>query len=223
MSGVFFVNECIDWEVLCEQWFCCLFSLEVLVYNFVVVSVVEVEILDINDNLLCFLWFNYQFQVSELVVFGVCFYIESVQDFDVGVNLVQIYEFSFSEYFELDFKFLQENSKVFELVLCKGLDWEQVVLYYLVFIVVDGGILVCLGMVQIFVCVLDINDNFFVFDQFIYCVQLWEDLFLGILVVKLNVLDLDEGFNGEFRYFLSSYMLDWERQFFSIDVSIGEV
>lgn len=222
-SGALFVNERIDREALCEQRPRCLLSLEVLAHNPVAVSAVEVEVLDINDNSPRFPRPDYQLQVSESVAPGARFHIESAQDPDVGANSVQTYELSPSEHFELDLKPLQENSKVLELVLRKGLDREQAIWHRLVLTAVDGGSPARSGTAQISVRVLDTNDNSPTFDQSTYRVQLREDSPPGTLVVKLNASDPDEGSNGELRYSLSSYTSDRERQLFSIDASTGEV
>lgn len=222
-NGALFVNERIDREALCEQRPRCLLSLEVLAHNPVAVSAIEVEILDINDNSPRFPRPDYQLQVSESVAPGARFHIESAQDPDVGANSVQTYELSPSEHFELDLKPLQENSKVLELVLRKGLDREQTALHHLVLTAVDGGIPARSGTAQIAVRVLDTNDNSPAFDQSTYRVQLREDAPPGTLVVKLNASDPDEGSNGELRYSLSSYTSDRERQLFSIDATTGEV
>lgn len=222
-NGALFVNERIDREALCEQRPRCLLSLEVLAHNPVAVSSIQVEILDINDNSPRFPRPDYQLQVSESVAPGARFHIESAQDPDVGANSVQTYELSPSEHFELDLKPLQENSKVLELVLRKGLDREQAALHHLVLTAVDGGIPARSGTAQISVRVLDTNDNSPAFDQSTYRVQLREDAPPGTLVVKLNASDPDEGSNGELRYSLSSYTSDRERQLFSIDTVTGEV
>ncbi|XP_006996164.1 protocadherin alpha-C2 isoform X1 [Peromyscus maniculatus bairdii] len=222
-NGALFVNERIDREALCEQRPRCLLSLEVLAHNPVAVSAIQVEILDINDNSPRFPRPDYQLQVSESVAPGARFHIESAQDPDVGANSVQTYELSPSEHFELDLKPLQENSKVLELVLRKGLDREQTALHHLVLTAVDGGIPARSGTAQITVRVLDTNDNSPAFDQSTYRVQLREDAPPGTLVVKLNASDPDEGSNGELRYSLSSYTSDRERQLFSIDATTGEV
>lgn len=222
-NGALFVNERIDREALCEQRPRCVLSLEVLAHNPVAVSAIQVEILDINDNSPRFPRPDYQLQVSESVAPGARFHIESAQDPDVGANSVQTYELSPSEHFELDLKPLQENSKVLELVLRKGLDREQTALHHLVLTAVDGGIPARSGTAQITVRVLDTNDNSPAFDQSTYRVQLREDAPPGTLVVKLNASDPDEGSNGELRYSLSSYTSDRERQLFSIDATTGEV
>ncbi|XP_005069279.1 protocadherin alpha-C2 isoform X2 [Mesocricetus auratus] len=222
-SGALFVNERIDREALCEQRPRCLLNLEVLAHNPVAVSAIQVEILDINDNSPRFPRPDYQLQVSESMAPGARFHIESAQDPDVGANSVQTYELSPSEHFELDLKPLQENSKVLELVLRKGLDREQTALHHLVLTAVDGGIPARSGTAQISVRVLDTNDNSPAFDQSTYRVQLREDAPPGTLVVRLNASDPDEGSNGELRYSLSSYTSDRERQLFSIDATTGEV
>ncbi|XP_049642808.1 protocadherin alpha-C2 isoform X2 [Suncus etruscus] len=222
-SGELFVNERIDREALCEQRPRCLLSLEVLAHSPVAVSTVEVEVRDINDNSPRFPRPDYQLQVSESVAPGARFHIESAQDPDVGTNSIQTFELSPSEHFELDLKPLQENSKVLELVLRKGLDREQAAWHHLVLTAVDGGSPARSGTAQISVRVLDTNDNSPTFHQSTYRVQLREDAPPGTLVVRLNASDPDEGSNGELRYSLSSYTSERERQLFSIDASTGEV
>ncbi|XP_051834542.1 protocadherin alpha-C2 isoform X13 [Antechinus flavipes] len=222
-NGKLFVNERMDREALCEQRPRCLLHLEVLAHSPVAVSAVEVEVLDINDNSPRFPRSDYQLEVSESVAPGTRFHIESAQDPDVGTNSVQSYQLSPNEHFALDLKPLQENSKVLELVLRKGLDREQASLHRLVLTAVDGGNPPRSGTAQIFVKVLDTNDNSPAFDQSTYRVQLREDSPPGTLVVKLNASDPDEGSNGELVYSFSSYTSERERQLFSINSGTGEV
>ncbi|XP_043839484.1 protocadherin alpha-C2-like isoform X1 [Dromiciops gliroides] len=222
-TGKLFVNERMDREALCEQRPRCLLHLEVLAHSPVAVSAVEVEVLDINDNSPRFPRSDYQLEVSESVAPGTRFHIESAQDPDVGTNSVQSYQLSPNEHFALDLKPLQENSKVLELVLRKGLDREQATLHRLVLTAVDGGSPPRSGTAQIFVNVLDTNDNSPAFDQSTYRVQLREDSPPGTLVVKLNASDPDEGSNGELVYSFSSYTSERERQLFSINPGTGEV
>ncbi|XP_027709300.1 protocadherin alpha-C2 isoform X6 [Vombatus ursinus] len=222
-NGKLFVNERMDREALCEQRPRCLLHLEVLAHSPVAVSAVEVEVLDINDNSPRFPRPDYQLEVSESVAPGTRFHIESAQDPDVGTNSVQNYQLSPNEHFALDLKPLQENSKVLELVLRKGLDREQATLHRLVLTAVDGGSPPRSGTAQIVVNVLDTNDNSPAFDQSTYRVQLREDSPPGTLVVKLNASDPDEGSNGELVYSFSSYTSERERQLFSINPVTGEV
>ncbi|XP_036606368.1 protocadherin alpha-C2-like isoform X5 [Trichosurus vulpecula] len=222
-NGKLFVNERLDREALCEQRPRCLLHLEVLAHSPVAVSAVEVEVLDVNDNSPRFSRPDYQLEVSESVAPGTRFHIESAQDPDVGTNSVQSYQLSPNEHFALDLKPLQENSKVLELVLRKGLDREQTTLHRLVLTAVDGGNPPRSGTAQIVVNVLDTNDNSPAFDQSTYRVQLREDSPPGTLVVKLNASDPDEGSNGELVYSFSSYTSERERELFSINPVTGEV
>lgn len=184
---------------------------------------IKVEIQDINDNVFFFFLDQIEMDISENVVFGICFFFISVYDFDVGENGFCIYLFMCDDYgfFVLDVKFCGDGIKFLELVIQKALDCEQQNYYIFVLMVLDGGELLCLVIVQINVKVIDFNDNSLVFEVFFYLVELFENVLLGIVVIDLNVIDVDEGFNGEVFYFFSSYVFDCVWEFFFIDFKIG--
>ncbi|XP_038626841.1 protocadherin alpha-C2-like isoform X1 [Tachyglossus aculeatus] len=222
-SGELLVRQRIDREALCHLRPRCLLSLELLAHSPVAVRAVEVEVLDVNDHAPRFPRPDYRLQVSESAVPGARFHIEGAQDPDVGSNAVRSYQLSPSEYFALDLKPPQEDSKVLELVLRKGLDRERDAWHRLVLTAVDGGSPARSGTARITVRVLDTNDNSPAFGQSAYRVRLREDAPAGTLVVKLNASDPDEGSNGELGYSFSSYTSERERQLFAIDPRTGEV
>ncbi|XP_058852107.1 protocadherin alpha-C2-like isoform X1 [Acipenser ruthenus] len=222
-NGNLFVNDRIDRETLCELRSLCLLHFEVVVENPLEVYNVEVEILDVNDNAPRFPRNEYHLEITESALPGARFPVEGAQDPDVGSNSIRMYRLSQNEHFTLDSNAPAGNSKLIELVLKKALDREQKSLHQLVLTAVDGGMPARTGTATIAVRVLDSNDNVPVFDKSVYKVKLLENAPRGMLVIKLNATDLDEGSNGELLYSFSSYTPGRVREIFSIDQNTGEI
>ncbi|XP_072256773.1 protocadherin alpha-C2-like isoform X1 [Pyxicephalus adspersus] len=222
-NGVLFVNRTIDRESLCVPSTPCVINLEVVIDNPVEVHNIEVEILDINDNAPKFPRNEYYLNISESAMPGARFPIESALDPDIGSNSIQTYKLSDNDYFALDLKTFNGNSKLIEIVLKKPLDREQKSLHQLVLTAIDGGSPAKSGTAQISIYVMDTNDNNPFFDKSTYKASLLENSPGGTLVVKLNASDPDEGSNGEVVYSFSSYTPQKVRQLFTIDATSGEV
>lgn len=69
----------------------------------------------------------------------------------------------------------------------------------------------------------DVNDNVLVFIEMVYYKNLFINIALDILVVRVKADDRDSGINGEVRYFLSNLGIDLViYNMFRIDVVIGD-
>lgn len=69
----------------------------------------------------------------------------------------------------------------------------------------------------------DVNDNVLVFIEMVYYKNLFVNIALDILVVRVKADDRDSGINGEVRYFLSNLGIDLViYNIFRIDVVIGD-
>lgn len=69
----------------------------------------------------------------------------------------------------------------------------------------------------------DVNDNVLVFIEMVYYKNLFVNIALDILVVRVKADDRDSGINGEVRYFLSNLGIDLViYNMFRIDVVIGD-
>ncbi|XP_044150442.1 LOW QUALITY PROTEIN: protocadherin alpha-C2-like [Bufo gargarizans] len=222
-NGVLFLNRSIDRETLCGPSTPCVINLGVVIENPVEVHNIEVEILDINDHAPKFPRNDYYLEISESAVPGARFPIESAQDPDIGTNSIQTYKLSDNDYFALDLKTFNGNSKLIEIVLKKSLDREQNALHQLLLTAIDGGSPAKSGTAQISIRVMDTNDNTPFFDKSTYKASLLENSPTGTLVVKLNATDPDEGSNGEVTYSFSSYTPQKVRQLFSIEPRSGEI
>lgn len=69
----------------------------------------------------------------------------------------------------------------------------------------------------------DVNDNVLVFIEMVYYKNLFINIALDILVVRVKADDRDSGINGEVRYFLSNLGIDLViYNMFRIDLVIGD-
>nr|XP_033783590.1 protocadherin alpha-2-like [Geotrypetes seraphini] len=222
-NGYLFVNEKIDREELCGQNLRCSLNVEAIIDNPLEIHRIEVEILDLNDHSPAFPVKDMLFNVSELALIGTRFPLEKPHDPDVGINSLQTYEFTANEYFELKVQENSDGSKSAELVLNKALDRELQSFHQLKLIAFDGGNPRKSSDLNILINVLDANDNAPVFDQAVYRAKILENAPKGSLVIKLNATDLDEGQNGEIRYYFGNMVPLKIQKKFGIHSMSGEI
>uniref|UniRef100_A0A8D2KV83 Cadherin domain-containing protein n=1 Tax=Varanus komodoensis TaxID=61221 RepID=A0A8D2KV83_VARKO len=144
------------------------------------------------------------------------------QDADLGINSVQSYQLTGSGHFSLDMKIGQNGIRNPELVLEKSLDREEQSVYELILTATDGGDPVRSGTIQIKVKVLDANDNAPIFTQSSYEVNIWENMPIGSSILQVSATDLDEGINGEVKYFLKKTTLS-HFPMFAMNSTTGEI
>ncbi|XP_035265774.1 protocadherin alpha-2-like isoform X4 [Anguilla anguilla] len=223
-TGLLFVKERIDREVLCPDAASCFVNLEAIVNNPLQLYRVRITVIDINDNPPIFPVPSIQFNISELTVSaGTRFPLESAYDADVGINSIKTYKLSSNEFFTLDVQTQSDKSVSAELVLQKTLDREKTPLLHLTVAAVDGGSPPRSGTLAIDVHVLDANDNAPVFNKSVYKVSIPENTSVGTVITRLLATDLDEGFNGEVLYSFSSRSPQNIMETFEIDVHTGDV
>ncbi|XP_055980795.1 protocadherin alpha-5 isoform X13 [Sorex fumeus] len=222
-NGILFVNSRIDREELCGWSAECSLHLEVIVDRPLQVFYVEVEVKDINDNPPRFFREEQRLFILESRMVDSRFPLEGASDMDLGVNAQLRYKLSPNEHFDLDIKTNEEITVILELVLKKQLDREETQEHRLILIAIDGGKPELTGTVQLFITVLDANDNAPEFDKPVYNVRLLESVPNGTLVIKLNASDADEGINKEIVYFFSNLVLDKVKSKFKINSNSGEI
>ncbi|XP_050928304.1 protocadherin gamma-C5 isoform X14 [Lates calcarifer] len=222
-KGELVVNDRIDREALCGQSASCVLTLQVVIDKPLQLYRVEVEIQDINDNSPIFPSQDIILEISESTAAGARFPLETAQDLDVGVNSVRSYTISKDDFFSLKIKDVSGGRKVPELVLSKSLDREKKTRHQLQLTALDGGNPVKSGTSLITINVLDINDNFPVFEKNIYKVSISENSVQGASILKLTAKDIDEGPNGEVEYSFGIHTPDTVLSVFDIDSSTGEI
>ncbi|XP_077902656.1 protocadherin alpha-9 isoform X8 [Ictidomys tridecemlineatus] len=222
-NGILFVNSRIDREELCGRSAECSIHLEVIVDRPLQVFHVEVEVKDINDNPPVFPVTQKNLFIAESRPLDSRFPLEGASDADVGANALLTYRLSPNEYFSLDVPPSHEQVKPLGLVLRKPLDREEAPELYLLLTATDGGKPELTGTVQLFITVLDANDNAPVFDRTLYTVRLPENVPIGTLVINTNASDLDEGVNGDIAYSFSSDVSPDIKSKFHIDTVSGAI
>lgn len=222
-NGDLCVNIKIDREKLCGQNSKCVLSNDIMLDNPVVLYSAEVEILDINDNAPRFSNEELRLEIVESVAPGTSFLLPSAHDPDVGTNSISTYHLNANQHFALEVKNSSDGSITAVLVLTKYLDREIQATHRLLLTAIDGGTPVRSGTAKIIINVLDVDDNWPVFDQAIYKAKLPENVPVGTVVIKLNATDLDEGPNGDINYSFSSSTPARVRDLFSLGAKTGEM
>ncbi|KAM8764451.1 protocadherin alpha-11 isoform 5-T5 [Rhynchonycteris naso] len=221
-NGILFVNSRIDREELCGRSLECSIHLEVIVERPLQVFHVEVEVKDINDNPPVFSHREQKLLIYESKQLDSHFPLEGASDADIGENGLLTYRLSQNEYFSLDLPTNIKQTNRLSLTLKKSLDREKSPEITLLLTAADGGKPELTGTVQLFIHVLDINDNDPEFEQSEYKVRLMENAAKEMFVIKLNATDRDEGVNGEVTYSLLSVKPNG-KSLFKIDENNGEV
>ncbi|PWA23526.1 hypothetical protein CCH79_00006103 [Gambusia affinis] len=214
-TGELYIVEKIDREHICTtKWSSsCYLKLEITLENPLRIFNIEIEVLDMNDNAPHFRRDAIHLDISEATPKGERFSLSNAVDPDVGTNSVKTYYLSESEYFNIEIQTGRDGSKFADLILIKTLDREKKEHHNLILTAVDGGTPARSGTVNIFVHVLDTNDNAPTFDEAAYNVKVMENSPIGSLVIDLNASDLDDGSNSDI-----SYSYNWRRYVLTIFV-----
>ncbi|XP_062835543.1 protocadherin gamma-A6 isoform X16 [Anolis carolinensis] len=200
-SGHLQISERTDRESICGETEKCMLKFQVLMESKLKLYNIEVEITDINDNAPQFLSKEWKIEIPETATPTDRFLLLKAQDPDLGINSVQDYELTGSNHFSLEVQRGGNGARQAELVLEKPLDREEQSAYDLILTATDGGDPVKSGTLQIHIIVLDANDNVPVFTQSVYEIIVKENIPKGSTVGIIKATDLDEGINGEVKYF----------------------
>ncbi|XP_069754146.1 protocadherin gamma-A2-like isoform X2 [Narcine bancroftii] len=222
-NGNLCVNVPIDREKLCGQSQPCVLSPEIMLDDPVELHSAEVEIWDINDHSPSFSNQELRLEIVESVAPGTSFLLPSAHDPDVGSHSISTYHLNANGHFALEVKNSSDGSRTAVLVLTKSLDREEQATHRLLLTAIDGGTPVRSGTAKIHINVIDVDDNWPVFDQPVYKVKLPENVPVGTLVIKLNASDVDEGSHGDISYFFSNSNPSRVRDLFLLGAKTGEM
>ncbi|XP_077388946.1 uncharacterized protein LOC144026230 [Festucalex cinctus] len=201
--GVLVIQERIDREALCGETSPCALHFQIILENPMELFRVTVEITDINDNTPSFTNAEKRFEISESAVTGSKFILEKAIDLDIGTNGLQQYILTPAGNFALKLENEADGSKKVEMVLHKPLDREKQDYIRLLLTAIDGGEPQLSGTMQIFVNVLDVNDNAPTFEKRIYKAKINENAPKGTSVTTVSASDKDIGSNSEVSYLIS--------------------
>ncbi|KAM4621845.1 protocadherin beta-15-like [Polymixia lowei] len=221
-DGILYVNRNIDREEICERTSVCLINLKSVLENPLEIHYVAVEVLDVNDHSPCFPEKDKMLEISESTLPGARFQLHAARDPDGGVNSVQQYKLSPNNHFRLEVKDRGKDGKIPILHLQSPLDREASSSHKLLLTAIDGGKPPKLGSVEIFINVLDVNDNMPVFTKDVYSTILNENSPVGTTVIQVNATDLDNGSNGEVKYSFGN-VNNKVRELFDVDQDTGEI
>ncbi|XP_041799587.1 protocadherin gamma-A1-like [Chelmon rostratus] len=220
--GVLLIQERIDREALCGETTPCALHFQLILENPMELFRVTVEITDINDNTPSFTNAEKRFEISESAVIGSKFILEKAIDSDIGMNGLQQYSLTPTNNFVLKLENQADGSKKVEMVLQKPLDREKQEYISLLLTAVDGGEPQMSGTMQIFVNVLDANDNAPAFAKPLYRAKIQENSPKGTSVTTVSASDKDIGSNGEVSYLLSTSKRLLS-ELFKIDAKTGDI
>ncbi|XP_059201683.1 protocadherin alpha-3-like [Centropristis striata] len=221
-NGALQVRKKIDREELCQGSGACLIELKILVENPLEIHYVVVEITDVNDHRPIFSENVQQFEIFEHASPGTRFDLHAARDPDAGINSIRTYTITPNEHFEIDVS-QSDEEKIPFLVLKKALDREQKNTHLLLVTAVDGGKPPRSGKLNVSIIVLDINDNRPTFSQDPYQIEIYENVPVGTIVLKVNATDPDEGNNGEVEYSLSKTLARKVYDIFELDSLSGQI
>uniref|UniRef100_A0A3B4WAR3 Protocadherin 2 alpha b 9 n=1 Tax=Seriola lalandi dorsalis TaxID=1841481 RepID=A0A3B4WAR3_SERLL len=222
-DGVLYANHKIDREEVCKESTVCLINLKTVLENPLEVHYVTVEIMDLNDHSPTFPEKTKRLEISESALPGAKYQLQNAHDPDGGTNSVQKYKISQNDHFRLEIKDRGRDGKTPILQLQRQLDREAKSNHKLVLTAIDGGNPPKTGTVEIYIDVLDVNDNMPVFTKDTYSAVLKENAPIGTTVIQVNATDLDEGTNGEVLYSFGSDVKGKIRELFDIDAVTGEI
>nr|XP_020758494.1 protocadherin beta-13-like [Odocoileus virginianus texanus] len=221
-SGDLLLNEKLDREELCGQTEPCVLRFQVLLENPLEFFQAELQVIDINDHTPVFMDGDMLLKISENSLPGTTFPLKNAQDMDVGQNNIENYIISPNSYFRVLTRKRSDGRKYPELVLDKVLDREEEAELRLTLTAQDGGSPPRCGTANVYIEVIDINDNAPEFEQPFYRINIPEDSPKGFLVVKVSATDVDIGVNGEISYSLSQASEDTSKTF-EINAMTGEI
>ncbi|XP_060751231.1 protocadherin beta-16-like isoform X14 [Tachysurus vachellii] len=210
-NGLLLIKEKIDRESLCAKITPCALHLQMILENPMELYSVTVEITDINDNAPNFQKNELRFEISESAMIGARFVLGKAADPDVGINGLQRYSLKPTDNFVLDKE--SGGEKNVEMILQKPLDREKEAQINLLLTAFDGGESRLSGTMQIYITVVDANDNPPVFSQKVYKATIIENAVKGSKLTTVSASDADEGSNGHVSYYISD----------AVDISLADM
>ncbi|XP_042548010.1 protocadherin beta-3-like [Dipodomys spectabilis] len=199
-TGDLLLNEKLDREELCGSTEPCILPFQVLLQNPFQLITNELQVIDINDHSPVFFENEMQVKILESAPPGTAIPLGNAEDLDVGRNSLQDYTLAPNSHFHVVTQRRRDGRKYPELVLDKALDREDQPELTLVLTALDGGSPPRFGTAQIYILVLDINDNAPEFAQSLHQVQIPENTPVNSVITTVSASDLDTGNYGAVSY-----------------------
>jgi len=228
-TGIITTSGRVDRDVICPGAEMCDVKLDVAVQpaQYFRVIRVTIAILDINDNAPRFPDAAIHFEILESAVVGTGLVLPVAVDPDSPQYAVRGYrDVTHSDTFDLR-KIRKPDSTSgsdeLRLVLVRPLDRERVDKYRLKIMAADGGTPALSGVVDVFIEVLDVNDNSPVFERHEYQATIVENAPPRTVVARVVATDADSGLNGQVIYEFSSLTANSFGHIFAVTNTSGDV
>ena len=226
-TGILRTAKVIDRDQICPHETSCSIHLNVMVQpgQFFQIIKITISITDLNDNGPVFPQSVIIKQVPEASSPGTAFSLPSAEDLDSGVFGVQQYQLvTNTPKFELR---VTNSSTIgvvdLHLILKERLDREEIEVYNMEVVALDGGTPPKSGSMRVQVQVQDANDNNPKFNNYTYTVSIVENIPVDSTVIRLHAHDPDAGLNGDVVYEFSPQTQEEYGDLFAIDADTGEI
>ncbi|XP_076875511.1 protocadherin gamma-A8-like [Brachyhypopomus gauderio] len=220
-NGLLLIKETIDRESLCEKITPCALHVQLILENPMELYSITVEITDVNDNAPAFQKNEIRFEISESAAAAARLVLGRAVDPDVGINGLRSYALKPTDNFVLDNE--GGGDRNVEIVLHKALDRETQARINLLLTASDGGEPRLSGTMQIYITVLDANDNAPIFTERVYKATVTENAARGTKLTTVSASDADEGSNSFVTYFISDAVDSTVANKFTVQKENGEV
>lgn len=228
-TGVITTSGRVDRDAICPGAETCDVKLDVAVQpaQYFRVIRVTIAILDINDNAPHFADADVHFEILESAAVGTALVLPIAVDPDSPKFAVRGYrDVTHSDTFDLRMIRKPDStsgSGELRLVLVQALDRERVDRYQLKIMAADGGTPSRSGVVNVFVEVLDVNDNNPVFERHEYQTTIVENAPPRTVVTRVVATDADDELNGQIVYEFSSLTASSFGHIFAITNTSGDI
>ena len=228
-TGVITTSGRVDRDVICPGAETCDVKLDVAVQPAQYFRVIRVTIAieDINDNAPQFPDAAVHFEILESAVVGTGLVFPVAVDPDSPQFAVRGYrDVTHSDTFDLREIRKPDSSSgsgELRLVLVRPLDRERLDRYRLKIMAADGGTPARTGVVDVFVEVLDVNDNSPVFERHEYQATIVENAPPRTVIARVVATDADAGLNGQVVYEFSSLTASSFGHIFAVTNTSGDV
>ncbi|CAI9732424.1 protocadherin beta-15-like [Octopus vulgaris] len=227
-GGHLYTAAILDAETLCQYNVECFRILEVAVrhgHSFIRILEIKIMIEDVNDNYPMFMRKKVNMQFDENVSTGRKIILNAI-DNDVSIQNSKLF-YRLKEDENIPFKLLVSNrtdgSDILQLILEESLDRETKDIYYLQLIATDGGSPPKEGALNLEILVVDENDNYPIFSENIYNVNINDTHKINKPVVRLFATDLDAGENGRISYVFNAKTPSRLKQCLKLDEVTGDI
>ena len=164
-------------------------------------TLVSITVEDLNDNAPKFTEALYRIQVAENVIVSTLVGSVFATDDDIGVNSDVTYML---DPLSMNVHHFVINSTSGDVYTAEVLDYESIQRYNITVIATDTGGVPLSSTAILIIDVMDINDNFPVFNNLPYLASLDENLNESIVLVTIDAIDADSGSNAEISYSIST-------------------